>query len=131
MSWQTPEDLKYAKSDEWIRVAGDTGTIGVSDYAQDQLSDIVYVELPSVGDSLAKGDSFGAIESVKAASDLTMSVSGEVVEVNAALEDTPEMVNSDPYGSAWMIKVRISDLTELDDLMDAAAYARFCEEREH
>lgn len=130
MSWNTPDGLKYAKSDEWVRVEGDTGVIGVTDYAQDQLSDVVYVELPAVGDSLAQGDSFGTIESVKAASDLTMPAGGEVIEVNSGLEDTPEIVNSDPFGAAWMMKIKLVDTSELDALMDAAAYAKYCDERE-
>lgn len=128
--WNTPDNLKYAKSDEWIRVAGDTGTIGISDYAQDQLSDIVYIELPAEGDSFSQGEVFGTVESVKAASDLNLPVSGEVTAVNSALEDTPELINSDPYGDAWMIKIKIADPSQLDDLMDAAAYAKHCEERE-
>ena len=117
-----PEDLKYTKSDEWIRVEGDTGTIGVSDYAQDQLNDVVYVELPSVGDSFDAGEEFGVVESVKAASPLKLPVGGEVTEVNSSLEDEPEIVNSDPYGAGWMIKIRIADADALDGLMDAAAY---------
>lgn len=131
MSWNTPDDLKYAESDEWMRVEGDTVIIGITDYAQDQLSDVVYVELPSEGDKLTKGDTFGSIESVKAASDLTVPVSGEVSAVNSDLEDLPEAVNTDPFGDAWMIKIKISDASDLDGFMDAAAYAKFCEERNH
>ena len=127
-----PKDLKYTENDEWIRVEGDTGTIGISDYAQDQLSDVVFVELlEDVGASLAKGDPFGAVESVKAAADVYMPVSGEISEVNEDLPDTPELVNSDPYGEAWMIKIKISDASELDELMDAAAYQENVEGREH
>lgn len=127
-----PDDLKYTENDEWIRVEGDTGTIGISDYAQDQLSDVVFVEvLEDVGASLDKGDPFGAVESVKAAADVYMPVSGEVTEVNEALPDTPELVNSDPYGQAWMVKVKITDASELDDLMDAAAYQEHVEGRDH
>jgi glycine cleavage system H protein len=123
-----PEGLHYTKDDEWIRVEGDTGTIGITDYAQDQLSDIVYVEHPDVGDSFGQGDIFGVVESVKAAGDMTMPVGGEVIEINEALADDPEVVNGDPYGS-WFIKVKLSDPSELDDLMDAVAYKAYCEER--
>lgn len=125
-----PDDLRYTESDEWIRVDGNEGTIGVTDYAQDQLNDIVYVELPDVGTSLAKGDTFGVVESVKAASDMHMPVGGTVTAVNEALEDEPEVVNSDPYGDGWFIKITLSDPSELDGLMDAAAYKKYCEERD-
>ncbi|GAB4570979.1 MAG: glycine cleavage system protein GcvH [Anaerolineae bacterium] len=123
-------DLKYTDSDEWIRVEGNIGVIGLTDYAQDALNDIVYVELPEVGDEFGKGDAFGTVESVKAASDMHMPVGGKVTEVNEVLEDAPETVNSDPYGAGWFIKIEISDPSELDDLMDADAYAKYCEERE-
>lgn len=126
----TPENLRYSKEDEWVELAGDVVTIGITDYAQDSLSDIVYLELPAVGATFAAGDIFGVVESVKAASDLFSPVSGEVVEVNDGLADTPEAVNEDPYGAAWMIKVKLSDAGEIDGLMDAAAYAAYCEERE-
>lgn len=126
-----PADLKYSKNDEWIRVSGNTATIGITDYAQDQLSDIVFVELPSVGDSRKQGESFGAVESVKAASDVYMPIGGEVVEVNESLSDTPEAVNQDPYGKAWMIKIKIANAAELDGLMDDAAYEKYCAERTH
>ena len=125
-----PEDLKYAQSDEWIRVEGDAGTIGVSDYAQDQLNDVVFVELPSVGDRFDVGEVFGVVESVKAAADLKMPVAGEVTEVNNALEDEPEIVNTDPYGAGWMVKIKITDDAALGGLMDAAAYKKFNAERE-
>ncbi len=125
-----PDDLRYTESDEWIRVDGNEGTIGLTDYAQDQLNDIVYVELPDVGASLAKGDAFGVVESVKAASDMHMPVGGTVTAVNEALEDEPEVVNSDPYGDGWFIKITLSDPSELDGLMDAAAYKKYCEERD-
>lgn len=127
--WKTPDDLKYAKSDEWIRVEGDTGTIGITDYAQDALNDLVYVELRDVGDTLAKGEAFGEVESVKAASELYMMVGGEVIEINGDLQGEPDIVNGDPYGRGWMIKVRITDPSGLDELMDAAAYASYCEDR--
>ncbi len=128
--WKTPDDLKYTESDEWIRVEGDTATIGITDYAQTQLNDIVYVELPDVGDTFDKDGVFGSIESVKAAADLHLPVGGEVVAVNDGLEDDPEVINADPYGNGWIIKIKIADASELDSLMDAAAYAKLCEERD-
>jgi glycine cleavage system H protein len=125
-----PEDLKYTQNDEWIRVEGEVGTAGVSDYAQDQLSDVVYVEITvDLGDTLAKGDMFGLIESVKAAADVYMPASGTLTEINEALVDTPELVNSDPYGGAWMVKFKLSDPGELDDLLDADAYGKYVAER--
>jgi len=130
MSWKTPDGLKYAESDEWFKVEGDIVTVGISDYAQDQLSDVVYVELPDVGDTLDAGDSFGVVESVKAASDIYTVVGGEVVEANSNLEDEPEQVNEDPFGEGWLVKIKASDLGPLDNLMDAAAYAAYCEDRE-
>jgi len=121
--------LLYTKEDEWIKVDGDEATIGVSDHAQDALSDIVYLELPDAGDSFEIGDTFGVVESVKAAADLYIPISGEVTAVNEALIDAPELVNSDPYGAAWMIKVKINNPTELDDLMDVDAYTKYLDER--
>ncbi|MCK4741787.1 MAG: glycine cleavage system protein GcvH [Anaerolineales bacterium] len=127
-----PKDLKYTESDEWVRVEGNIGTTGISDYAQDQLSDVVYVETtPPVGESLQKGEVHSAVESVKAAADVNMPISGVITEINENLADTPELVNTDPYGEAWMVKFEISDPSELDGLMDAAAYEKFNEEREH
>lgn len=126
-----PADLKYAKSDEWIRVEGDTGLIGITDYAQNALSDIVYVEFPSVGDTVTAGKTFGSVESVKAASELNAPVSGEVLATNEDLASAPEVVNSDPYGKGWMVKIKIADASQLTALMDAAAYAKYCEERAH
>lgn len=126
---QIKSDALYTKEDEWLLVEGEEATVGITDYAQDSLSDIVYVELPSEGDSFAMGDSFGVVESVKAAADLMIPVGGEVVEVNEELLDEPERINSDPYGS-WLVKIKISDSAELDDLMDAAAYEAYCDERE-
>ncbi|NIW45145.1 MAG: glycine cleavage system protein GcvH [Gammaproteobacteria bacterium] len=124
-------DLKYTGKDEWVRVEDNIGSFGVTDYAQEQLSDIVYLEyLVSEGDELEKGAEFATIESVKAASEVYSPVSGKVVELNEDLLDTPEDVNSDPYGKAWMIKVELSDPSELDSLMDAAAYEKNVEERE-
>lgn len=125
----TPQDLHYAKSDEWVRIEGDIATIGISDYAQDALNDIVYVELPSVGDSFKKGDSFGSVESVKAASDLYTSVSGTVTEVNSELEDSPELINSDPFGKGWIVKLKLDGAPDLSDLMDAPAYIEYCDNR--
>jgi len=120
-------NLKYDEEHEWIRVEGDEGVVGISDYAQDQLSDVVYVELPEVGDSFERGDILAVVESVKAASDVYMPVSGEVLEVNDALEDSPELVNQDPYGEAWFVRITIADPSELDDLLDADAYEAFLE----
>lgn len=127
--WKVPADLKFAESDEWFRVEDDVVTIGISDYAQDQLNDIVYVEYKDVGDTLSAGDSFGEIESVKAASEVYSAIAGEIIEVNSDLEDSPEIVNADPYGSGWMVKIKASDLSGLDALMDAAAYDTYCDER--
>lgn len=127
-----PKDLKYTESDEWVRVEEKIGTTGITDYAQDQLSDIVYVETnPPVGESLQKGEAHSAVESVKAAADVSMPLSGVITEINENLADTPELVNTDPYGEAWMVKFEIIDPSELDGLMDAEAYEKFNEEREH
>lgn len=128
----TPKDLKYTESDEWVRVEGDAATAGLTDYAQDQLSDIVYVEyMVEEGDSVDKGEAHSAVESVKAAADVYMPIGGTITAVNEDLENSPELVNSDPYGEAWMVKFEISDAAELDSLMDADAYLKHCEEREH
>lgn len=126
---QTPDDLKYARSDEWVRLEGEIATIGISDFAQDQLNDIVFVELPEVGAELTKGSTFGVVESVKAASDVYVPVTGTITEVNSALEDEPELINSDPYGRGWLIKIQVADASGLDGLMDAAAYRAFNENR--
>jgi len=117
-----PANLKYTKDHEWIDLAGDRGRVGITDYAQQQLGDVVYVELPEIGAKLKQGQSFGTIESVKAVSELYSPVTGEVVEVNAALKDKPEAVNKDPHGS-WMIVVRLANAGESSDLLDAAQYA--------
>jgi len=124
------DDLLYTRDDEWVRVEVEEAVVGISDYAQNSLSDIVYLELPSVGDRFGKGDSFGVVESVKAAADLYMPVSGEVIAVNEALVDRPELVNEDPYGEAWMVRVRLDDSSELDELMDADAYRVYNEDRD-
>ena len=118
------EGLKYSESHEWVKVEGNIAVIGVTDYAQSEMGDITYVDMPDVDDQVTAGEEFGALESVKASSDLFCPVSGTVVEVNEVLEDTPEAVNEDAYGS-WIIKVEMSDPSELDALMDAAAYEAF------
>lgn len=125
----TPDNLKYSKEDEWVKIDGDTATIGITDYAQDALSDIVYLELPGVGDSFAAGEIFGVVESVKAASDLFSPIGLTVTEVNEGLADAPETLNEDPYESGWMIKATIANSAELDTLMDAAAYTTYCADR--
>ena len=119
------EGLYYSESHEFVKVEGNIASIGITDYAQQALGNIVYVDLPDVDDELEAGDDFGAVESVKAASDLSTPVSGTVVEVNDALEDTPELINQDAFG-AWIIKVELSDTSELDNLMDAKKYEEFC-----
>ncbi|MEE9569841.1 MAG: glycine cleavage system protein GcvH [Candidatus Binatia bacterium] len=125
-----PNGLKYTGSDEWIRAEGDIATMGVTDFAQDQLSDVVYFEIViGVGDTISKGDAVGILESVKAAADINTPVSGEVTEINDDLPDDPEVVNSDPYGGAWMVRIRMSDPTELEQLMDSAAYQENTKER--
>ncbi|MHB1324394.1 MAG: glycine cleavage system protein GcvH [Coriobacteriia bacterium] len=123
-----PKELKYDREHEWIRTEGDVATMGISHFAQDQLGEVVYVDLPSVGDTITAGDAFGEVESVKSVSELFTPVSGEVVEVNETLADAPESVNEDPYGDGWMIKVRLSDPAEVDDLMDADGYQAFLAE---
>ena len=120
-----PGDLQYTKSHEWVRVEGDVATVGITDHAQDELGDVVFVELPETGATLAAGDSFGAVESVKAVSDLYAPVGGEVVEVNSALEDSPEKINEDPYGEGWILKLQVSDRA---DLLSAADYEKLLEE---
>ena len=116
-----PDDIRYTDEHEWARITGDIARIGVSDYAQDQLGDIVFVELPAVGDTIARGEVFGTLESVKAVSELYLPLSGEVVAVNTALTDAPELINQDPY-AAWIVEVRPSDAGEYDQLLTAAAY---------
>jgi glycine cleavage system H protein len=119
---------RYARSHEWARKAGDEIVCGISDHAQESLSDVVYVELPEVGDTFDREDTFGVVESVKAASDLYIPMGGEISAVNEALEDTPELVNQDPYGKGWMVRLRPSDPAEFDNLMDGAAYEAFVAE---
>lgn len=119
------EGLRYAESHEWVKVEGDIAVIGISDYAQHSMGDLSYVDMPSVDDELTAGEEFGAVESVKAASDLYSPVSGKVIEVNEALEDQPELLNEDPYGN-WIIKVQMSDPSEVDRLLDAEGYKSIC-----
>lgn len=126
-----PADLKYARSDEWIRVEGDTATVGVTDYAQSELSDVVYVDMPAVGDAFEAGQSFGSVESVKAASEIYLPVAGAITAVNDALASKPELINQDPYGEGWIVRLKITDPANLANLMDAAAYEKYCTERKH
>jgi glycine cleavage system H protein len=127
-----PSDLKYAKTDEWVKVEGKVATIGISDYAQAQLSDIVYVDIAlAVGQKATKGSTFASVESVKAAADVNLPVSGKVVAVNADLSKTPEVINSDPFGKAWLLKVELDSPADVNDLMDAAAYEKYCDGRGH
>lgn len=121
------DNLRYADSHEWVKLDGDIATVGITDYAQHALGSIVYVDMPEEGDEVTAGEEFGAVESVKAASDLISPVSGEVVEVNTALEDSPELVNEDAFEN-WIMKVRVSDPAEVENLLDAEAYAKICEE---
>ena len=120
-----PEGLKYSKEHEWVSVEENIAMVGVTDYAQDELGDIVYVELPKVGDKVTKDDPFASVESVKAVSDIYAPVSGTVVEVNDDLAESPEMINEDPYGDAWMIRIEMSDPEELDDLLSPEEYAQY------
>ncbi len=117
-----PQELKYTKDHEWVRIEGDTATIGVTDFAQGELGDIVYVEVETLDENLEKEEVFGTVEAVKTVSDLFMPVSGEIIEFNDSLEDEPEKVNDDPYGKGWMIKVKLSDTSELDQLLSADEY---------
>ncbi|KAK6240357.1 hypothetical protein QUC31_015921 [Theobroma cacao] len=123
-------DLKYADSHEWVKVNGNSATIGITDHAQDHLGDVVYVELPEVGATVKQGDGFGAVESVKATSDVNSPVSGKVVEVNEELSNSPALVNSSPYENGWIIKVEMNDAGELKNLMGSEEYSKFCEEED-
>jgi glycine cleavage system H protein len=123
-----PDDLKYHAEHDWARIEGDTATLGITWYAQDALGEIVHYEPPEQGSSVAKDESYGEVESVKAVSDLIAPLSGEVVEVNHALVDAPETINEDPYGGGWLIRIRLSDPAEVDGLMDVAAYRQLLEE---
>lgn len=117
-----PQNLKYTKEHEWIRVEGDIAYVGITDYAQEQLGDVVFVDIPTVGEALEAGETFGSIEVVKTISDLFLPVSGEVIEQNETLEENPELVNKDPYGDGWLIKMKPSDVKDVEDLLDAEAY---------
>ncbi|HYB92088.1 MAG TPA: glycine cleavage system protein GcvH [Candidatus Binataceae bacterium] len=120
---EVPEGLKYSKEHEWVATDDSVATIGITDHAQDQLGEIVYIELPAVGDKISKDDPFGVVESVKAVSDIYAPVSGVVIEINEDLPETPEVVNEDPYGDGWLIKVKMNDPADLEDLMDHEGYA--------
>ncbi|CAA2964739.1 Hypothetical predicted protein [Olea europaea subsp. europaea] len=124
------KDLKYADSHEWVKVEGNSATVGITDHAQDHLGDVVYVELPEVGAAVKQGGSFGAVESVKATSDINSPVSGKVVEVNKELNNSPGLVNASPYENGWIIKVEVDNSGELNSLMDSDQYAKFCEEED-
>jgi glycine cleavage system H protein len=130
MGDQIPENLRYTEEHEWARLEGDTIVMGITDFAQEQLGDIVYVELPDIGEDFDRGETIGEVESVKARSDLYTPVAGEVTEVNEDLMDDPAVVNQDPYGEGWMVRVQLSDTSEWDGLLDAAAYAKVVEEEE-
>ncbi|MCW8800293.1 MAG: glycine cleavage system protein GcvH [Desulfobacter sp.] len=117
-----PSDVKYTDDHEWAKIEGDLVSVGISDYAQDQLGEIVFVEMPEIGDSFGQGDEFGSLESVKAVSEIFLPVSGEIVEVNSELEDAPELVNTDCYNKGWLVKIKPQDLSEMDNLKDQAAY---------
>jgi glycine cleavage system H protein len=126
-----PQNLKFTKTHEWVLVEDDVVTVGVADYAQQELGDITYLELPDVGDSVSAGEPFGVVESVKAASDIYSPLDGEVVERNDGAVDAPEVINASPYGDAWLIKVRVSDPAQLEALMDATSYDTFAAEAAH
>ncbi len=123
-----PENLKYTKDHEWAKIDGDIATIGITDFAQKELGDIVFVEIETVGETLEKEETFGTVEAVKTVSDLFMPLSGEIIEKNEGLDESPESINKDPYGEGWMVKIKISDLSEIDELLDAAAYKELIEE---
>ncbi len=127
MAYQIADDCLYAENHEWIRVEGDVATVGISDYAQDELTDVVYVELPEAGATFEQGAPFAVVESVKAASDVFLPVEGEIIAVNASLEETPEAVNDDPFGEGWFVKIKIADPEQMSSLMDPQAYAAYLE----
>ncbi len=126
-----PANLRYTKDHEWLRVEGNVGVVGITDHAQDALGDVVFVELPQVGAEVKAGRSFGVVESVKAVSDLYAPVSGKVIEVNAALPDSPELINKDPYGAAWMIRIEMTDRKEVEALLTAEAYRQLVQQESH
>ena len=119
-----PENLKYTKEHEWIRVDGEEATIGITDFAQGELGDIVFVEIETIGESLDRGETFGTVEAVKTVSDLFLPVDGEIIEANTALEENPDLINSAPYGDGWLAKIKIKDQKQLEELLDAAAYQK-------
>ncbi len=128
MEYEFPDDLKYMKTHEWARIEGDTATIGITDYAQHQLGDIVYVELPEIGRTLEKESSAGEIESVKAVGEILMPLSGEIVEINAIIIESPESINSSPYGTGWMMKIKVSNSSEINELLSVEDYKKIVEE---
>ena len=127
---ECPEDLKYSREHEWVLVEGNIATVGITDFAQEQLGDVVFVELPAVEDKVIKDEAMGVVESVKAVSDVYAPVSGKVLEINDDLPESPEMINEDPYGDGWIVKIAIADPTDLDDLMTSEAYERYVAEQE-
>jgi len=130
MVYEFPEDLKYMKTHEWARIEGDTASIGITDYAQHQLGDIVYVELPEIGRTLEKGNNVGEIESVKAVGEILMPLSGEIVEMNAIIIESPESINTSPYGTGWMLKIKISNSNEINELLSVEDYKKIVEDEE-
>jgi len=131
MEYEFPDDLKYMKTHEWVRIEGDTATIGITDYAQHQLGDIVYVELPEIGRTLEKESSAGEIESVKAVGEILMPLSGEIVEINAIIIESPESINSSPYGNGWMMKIKVSNSSEINELLSVEDYKKIVEEEKN
>ena len=123
-----PTNVKYTNEHEWIRLEGEEAYVGITDYAQTQLGDIVFVDIPTEGETLEKGETFGSIEVVKTVSDLFLPIGGEIIEVNPALEDNPELVNNDPYGEGWIIRIKPTDVSEIDDLLDSEAYKQLINE---
>jgi glycine cleavage system H protein len=128
MEYEFPDDLKYMKSHEWVRIEDDTATIGITDYAQHQLGDIVYVELPEIGRTLEKDSNAGEIESVKAVGEILMPLSGEIAEINAIIIESPESINSSPYGTGWMMKIKVSNSSEINELLSVEDYKKIVEE---
>jgi glycine cleavage system H protein len=128
MKMNIPKELRYSKNHEWVRVEGEKVIVGIDDYAQSQLGDVVFVELPELGSVVACGDSFSVVESVKAVSDIYAPVSGKIIEVNEVLADTPECINEDPYGQGWIVVIQVKDASEVDNLMDSKAYQTMLEE---
>ena len=128
MEYEFPDDLKYMKTHEWVRIEGDTATMGITDYAQHQLGDIVYVELPEIGRTLEKENNAGEIESVKAVGEILMPLSGDIVEINAIIIESPESINSSPYGDGWMMKIKVSNSSEINELLSVEDYKKIVEE---